>query len=109
MRVVQSILPRRKANASFPFADKPERERSRMNLKQIVTLGQSQAPVENAAEPSNSERFLTLVVEGAALGVPEIDSAAYSAFRSSVAKLALQLPDRLNDDEKLAQIRSVVR
>ena len=80
-----------------------------MNLRQIVNLGQSQTPVENAAEPSNSERFLTLVVEGAALGVPEIDGAAYSAFRSSVAKLALQLPDRLNDDEKLAQIRSVVR
>ena len=80
-----------------------------MNLKQIAALGQSRSSTESTAEPSNPERFLTLVVEGAALGVPEIDSAAYGAFRSSVGKLALQLPDRLNDDEKLAQIRSVVR
>jgi GGDEF domain-containing protein len=80
-----------------------------MNLKQMTSWGQSQPPVESAAKLSNPERFLTLVVEGAALGVPEIDSAAYGAFRSSVGKLALQLPDRLPDDEKLAQIRSVVR
>lgn len=80
-----------------------------MNLKQFTTWGQSQPPVESAAELSNPERFPPLVVEGATLGVPEIDSAAYSAFRSSVGKLALQLPDRLPDDEKLAQIRSVIR
>lgn len=80
-----------------------------MNLKQIAALGQPRSSTESTAELSNPERFLTLVVEGAALGVPEIDSAAYGAFRSSVGKLALQLPDRLNDDEKLAQIRSVVR
>jgi hypothetical protein len=80
-----------------------------MNLKKFTTWSQAQPPVESAAELSNPERFLTLVVEGTALGVPEIDSAAYSAFRSSVGKLALQLPDRLPDDEKLAQIRSVIR
>jgi hypothetical protein len=80
-----------------------------MNLKQFTTWSQSQPPLESAAELSNRERFLTLVVEGTALGVPEIDSTAYSAFRSSVGKLAMQLPDRLPDDEKLAQIRSVIR
>ena len=80
-----------------------------MNLKQMTSWGQSQPPVESAAGLSNPERFLTLVVEGAALGVPEIDNDAYSAFRSSVGKLAVQLPDRLPDDEKVAQIRSVVR
>ena len=84
-------------------------DKAQMNLKQFTTRGQSQTPVESAAELSNPERFLTLIVEGAALGVPEIDSAAYSAFRANVGKLALQLPDRLPDGEKLAQIRAVVR
>ena len=80
-----------------------------MSLKQMTSRDQSQSPVESAAELSSPERFLSLVVEGAALGVPEIDSAMYGAFRSSIGKLALHLPDRLPDDEKLAQIRSVVR
>ena len=80
-----------------------------MKLKQFATLGQSRPPTGSAAELPNPERFLTLVVEGAALGVPEIDSAVYSAFRSSVGKLALQLPDRLPEGEKLEQIRAVVR
>ncbi len=79
-----------------------------MNLKQMSGWGQAQPLAESAAELSNPERFLTLIVEGAALGVPEIDSAAYGAFRSSVGKLALELPDRLPDDEKVAQIRSVI-
>ena len=54
------------------------------------------------------ERFLTLLVEGAALGVPEIDCDCYEPFARCVGKLARQLPDRLPDEEKLAQIRSVI-
>ena len=80
-----------------------------MNLKQFATFGQSRPLAESAAELPHPERFLTLVVEGTARGVPEIDSAVYNAFRSSVGKMALQLPDRLPEEEKLEQIRAVVR
>ncbi len=48
-------------------------------------------------------------IEGAALGVPEIDTDVYKDFRDNVARLALQLPDRLPDEEKLAQIRGILR
>jgi len=80
-----------------------------MNLRQMTGLGGSSSTDKRPAELPNPERVLTLVVEGTAMGVPEVDAETYKVFRASVAKLALQLPDRLPEDEKLAQIRLVMR
>ena len=80
-----------------------------MNLRRMTGLGGSSSTEKKAAELPNPERVLTLVVEGAALGVPEVDPEIYKEFRANVAKLALQLPDRLPEDEKLAQVRLVLR
>jgi len=79
-----------------------------MNLRQITAWGASHPSEKKAPEVPNSERFLTLLAEGAAAGVPEIEGESYKEFRAGVAKLALQLPDRLPDDEKLALIRAVL-
>jgi GGDEF domain-containing protein len=79
-----------------------------MNLRQMTGRGQEHPPGDNPGILPNPERFLTLVVEGAALGVPEIDCDVYKKFRANVSKAALQLPDRLPDEEKLAQIRAIV-
>jgi len=78
-----------------------------MSLERMT--GRGQTPSAAAVELANQERFLTLAVEGAALGVPEIDAAMYQQFRANVARIAQQLPDRLPDEEKLAQIRAVMR
>ena len=80
-----------------------------MNLRQMTGLGGSNSTEKKPPELPNPERVLTLVVEGAAMGVPEVDAETYKVFRANVAKLALQLPDRLPEDEKLAQIRLVMR
>lgn len=80
-----------------------------MNLRQIAGLGGSNATEKKPVELPNPERVLTLVVDGAALGVPEVDGGAYPEFRANVAKLALQLPDRLPEEEKLAQVRLVLQ
>jgi GGDEF domain-containing protein len=80
-----------------------------MNLRQMTAWGQAGPSGEKPVDLPNLERFLTLAIEGAALGVPEIDTEAYKAFRDNVARLALQLPDRLPDEEKLAQIRGILR
>ena len=80
-----------------------------MNLRQMTGLGGSNSTEKKAVELPNPERVLTLVVEGTALGVPEVDVETYKEFRANVAKLALQLPDRLPEDEKLAQVRLVLR
>ena len=63
---------------------------------------------EEAAAPT-VERFLTLLVEGAAAGVPEVEPEAYRVFRAKVEELARRLPDRLPDEEKLALIQSILR
>lgn len=57
----------------------------------------------------NTERYLTLLIDGAALQIPEIDATAYKSFRARVGELSHQIPDRLPDDDKLALIRNVVR
>ena len=80
-----------------------------MNLRQMTARGQAGPSGEKPVDLPNLERFLTLAVEGAALGVPEIDTDVYKDFRDDVARLALQLPDRLPDEEKLAQIRAILR
>jgi GGDEF domain-containing protein len=49
------------------------------------------------------------MVEGAAQNMPEIDEATYKAFRKKVNEEAMQVPDRLPIDDKLAQIQSIVR
>jgi GGDEF domain-containing protein len=80
-----------------------------MNLRQMTGLGASNSTDKRPVELPNPERVLTLVVEGTALGVPEIDVESYREFRANVAKLSLQLPDRLPEEEKLAQMRLVLR
>ncbi|MGD0480608.1 MAG: diguanylate cyclase [Terracidiphilus sp.] len=80
-----------------------------MNLRQMTGLGGSSSTDKRPAELPNPERVLTLVVEGTALGVPEVDVETYKEFRANVAKLSLQLPDRLPEEEKLAQVRLVLR
>ena len=80
-----------------------------MNLRQIAGMGGPNAAEKTPAELPNPERVLTLVVEGAALGVPEVDAEVYKEFRANVARLSLQLPDRLPEEEKLAQVRLVLR
>jgi GGDEF domain-containing protein len=80
-----------------------------MNLRQIAGLGGANAAGKDADELANPERFLTLVVEGTARGVPEVDSDVYKEFRAELARRALQLPDRLPDEEKLAQVRGILQ
>lgn len=80
-----------------------------MNLRQITSRDQPLTSGGKEAVPPNPERFLTLLVEGAALGIPDVDSGFYKEFREQIARLALQLPDRLRNEEKLAQLRTILR
>jgi GGDEF domain-containing protein len=90
-------------------ADKYGQEQLWMTLRQISTRAPTHPSDKEGAALPNPERFLTLAVEGAALGVPEVDGQLYKEFRGEVARLALQLPDRMPEADKLAQIRAVLR
>ncbi len=95
------------------------REVGHMNLRTMAGLGGTDtsagadtpvgAKAAAEAELANPERVLTLVVDGASRGVPEVDGAQYNEFRANVTKLALRLPDRLPDEEKLALAREILR
>ncbi len=54
------------------------------------------------------QRCLTLLVEGAAAGFPQIDNQSYLAFRSRVEEFACRLTDHLPDEDKLAMIRNIL-
>ena len=66
-----------------------------MNLRQITPWSKSGSAAEAETPISTIERTLTLLVEGTALNMPEIDADHYKAFRGSVSRLALQLSDHL--------------
>ena len=80
-----------------------------MNLKQLGSWGQSQSPGSEKSGVPTGDRCLTLLVDGAAAGVPEMDAAQYRAFRANVDELARRLPDHLPDEEKLALIARILR
>jgi GGDEF domain-containing protein len=79
-----------------------------MNLRQIAAWGKTDPAEQDGTAISSTERSLTLLVEGTALNMPEIDVDSYKAFRGNVSRLALQIPDRLPDEDKLALLRSIL-
>jgi GGDEF domain-containing protein len=78
-------------------------------LRQISAWGKPAQAAEPVAEPIlPEERCLTLLMEGAALNTPEVDVEAYRAFRNNLSRLALQIPDRLPDQDKIVLMRTIV-
>jgi GGDEF domain-containing protein len=80
-----------------------------MGLRQMAGLGRSPSEATGESASPAFDRCLTLLVQGAAQNMPEIDEATYKAFRKNVNDEAMQVPDRLPIDDKLAQIQAIVR
>jgi hypothetical protein len=74
-----------------------------------LTLGHSNPPDNKGLKALNAERCLTLMAEGAALNMLDIDADTYKIFRSQISQLTTQIPDRRSDDEKLSQIRVIIK
>lgn len=77
-----------------------------MSLRQIAPW--SKKGTEEASDSSNPERCLTLLAEGVAMNMPEIDAEGYKAFRGNLSRLGMQMRDRLPEDDKLTLIRTIV-
>jgi hypothetical protein len=80
-----------------------------MNLKQLATWGHGRPPENDVPGLPTVERCLTLLAEGTAAGVPEVDAESFHAFRARVDGLARQLPDPLPDVDKLELVRAILR
>jgi GGDEF domain-containing protein len=79
-----------------------------MNLRSFTGPNKPPGVGEERTAVKDADRCLTLLAEGAALNMPEIDTESYVRFRANVTKLALTIPDRLPDDEKLGIIRNLL-
>lgn len=79
-----------------------------MNLRSAAPRGPTNPANPSEPAPANPDRILTMLIEGAAKNTPEIDLDAYKALRAKVSGIALQMPDRLPDEDKLALIRKVL-
>jgi GGDEF domain-containing protein len=79
-----------------------------MDLRQMTEWGKSRHVAEEVAGDSNIRRCLTLLIGGAAEHVPEIDAHSYKEFRENIDRLALKIPDRLPEDDKLELIQDVL-
>ena len=79
-----------------------------MDLRQLKTWGNTHPSERGESAIPNSERCLTLLLEGAVLNVPEIDAETYKEFRTNVNRLALQIPDPVSEDEKVLLVRTIV-
>jgi len=77
-----------------------------MDLRQIAGLGHL---VKGEALAPSRDRFLTLMVEGAALNMVEIDAESYKSFHKKVSGMAMQAPDSLPEDDKLALIQTILQ
>jgi GGDEF domain-containing protein len=78
-----------------------------MNLQQFTSLGAS-LKEKGEAIPANDERHLTLLIDGAASKVLEVDREGYLEFRSKVERLSRLMRDGITDEEKPIFIREVV-
>jgi len=64
-------------------------------------------PAANAEAP-NIGRGLALLVEGAALNMPEIDSPTYKLFRETVSAMVKKIPDRLPETQLLPLVKAII-
>lgn len=79
-----------------------------MGLLQKSGPDHSSSRAKDGAASTAPGRCLTLMVEGAALNMPEIDTASYKTFRANVTGLAAKIPDSLPEADKIAVIQNII-
>jgi GGDEF domain-containing protein len=79
-----------------------------MDLKRFTAWGQGPPSEHESQEIPFAERCVTMLLEGAMLKAPEIEATSYREFRTSVNRLALQIPDPGTTEDKLTLLRMIV-
>jgi len=79
-----------------------------MGLRQMTGWGKGQATVEAEPAASNVSTCMTALVEGVAEAMPRIDPKTYSEFRGTAARMALQIPDRMENADRMAVVNAIL-
>ena len=79
-----------------------------MGLREITGWGKGQSAT--GAEPAgdNVGTCMTALVEGVAEAMPRIDEKTYSEFRGTAARMALQIPDRMENADRMTVVNAIL-
>ncbi|MGA2276185.1 MAG: diguanylate cyclase [Terracidiphilus sp.] len=79
-----------------------------MNLRQMAGWNKNQP--ETSSEPANDNtvQCMTALVEGVAEAMPRIDPKTYSEFRGTAARMSLQIPDSMDNAERLKVVNAIL-
>ncbi|MGD0830803.1 MAG: diguanylate cyclase [Terracidiphilus sp.] len=79
-----------------------------MNLRQISGWGKAQTASDGEAAVDNTVLCMTALVEGVAEAMPRIDAKTYSEFRGTAARMALQIPDRMENANRQMVVNAIL-
>jgi GGDEF domain-containing protein len=70
--------------------------------------GKSQSEAGEEATPDNTAQCMTALVEGVAESMPRIDPATYSSFRGTATRMGLQIPDTMDNAERMKVVHAIL-
>jgi GGDEF domain-containing protein len=75
-----------------------------MNLR----WGKSESAVADEPATDNTAQCMTALVEGVAEAMPRIDAATYSSFRGTATRMGLQIPDTMDNAERMKVVSAIL-
>lgn len=79
-----------------------------MGLREIAGFGKGQSAVKADPAADNTGICMTALVEGVAEAMPRIDDKSYSEFRGTAARMALQIPDRMDNAGRMTVVNAIL-
>lgn len=79
-----------------------------MGLRGITSWGKGAVAAEAEPAPDNIGTCMTALVEGVAEAMPRIDPNTYSEFRGTAARMALQIPDRMDNSDRMTVVNAIL-
>lgn len=79
-----------------------------MGLKEMTGWGKSLAEAGAKPATDNIGICMTALVEGVAEAMPRIDDQSYSEFRGTAARMALQIPDRMENAGRMTVVNAIL-
>jgi GGDEF domain-containing protein len=78
------------------------------NCAEIVSTGITESVDQQSHDASRADKYLTRLIEMAAVNVPDIDAKAYKAFRAKMSRMAPQLPNLAMEEADLELFRKII-
>lgn len=79
-----------------------------MNLRQLTPWNTTGSTSMEDPLMNGSGRCLSLLAEGATMNMLDVDTQSYQEFRASIGRLAMQIPDRMPNADKLVIIQAII-